>query len=161
MVSRAGVGPKPCPITEMTTEILIEKLRELTSATIKESAIALSRQMNQENGVTSALEHFWFNLPMDSMMCTIGLLMGKSLLAKYHIRPGESPFSRSMTHIKVSQEVASVLAARVGGKLATLENLIKHDWLIPYGSTVSILFFFSLIFLKLLQLISVSFRHTR
>ena len=137
MVSRAGVGPKPCPITQMTTAILIEKLKELTSPTIKEAAVTLSTQMNEEDGVMSALEHFWFALPIDSMICTIGLIMGKSLLAKYRIRPGKSMFLRSLTYIKVSQEVASVLAAPVDGKVRALEKLIKHDWLIPYGSTVS------------------------
>lgn len=135
MVSRAGVGPKPCPITQMTTEILIEKLRELTNPAIKESAVTLSHRMNEEDGVMSALEHFWFALPIDSMICTIGLLMGKSLLAKYRIRPGRSLFTRSLTYITVSHEVASVLAAPVNGKVESFERLIKHDWLIPYGST--------------------------
>lgn len=136
MVSRAGVGPKPCPITKMTTEMLIEKLRELTSQTIKETAVALSHQMNEEDGVMSALEHFWFALPMDSMICTIGLIMGKSLLAKYRMQPGLSMFVRSLTYITVSQEVASVLAAPRDGKAGrALRKLIERDWLIPYGST--------------------------
>ena len=134
MVSRAGVGPKPCPITQMSTELLIQKLRELTSPTIKEAAVTLSHQMNEEDGVMNALEHFWFALPMDSMICTIGLIMGKSLLAKYRMRPGRSVFSRSLTYITVSQEVASVLAKT---KLNAIEKLVKHDWMIPYGSTVS------------------------
>lgn len=148
MVSRAGVGPKPCPITQMSTQLLIEKLRELTSPTIKEAAVTLSHQMNEENGVMSALEHFWFALPMDSMICTIGLIMGKSLLAKYRMRPGSSTFSRSLTYITVSQEVASVLAKT---KVKAIEKLVKHDWMIPYGSTVSLCSDFGLLGICLSQ----------
>lgn len=139
MVSRAGVGPKPCPINKLTTEVLTSKLRELTSPTIKEAAVLLSKKMNEEDGVMGALEHFWFALPMDSMMCTIGLIMGKSLLGKYCIRPGKSPFWRSITPITVSHEVALVLSAPPDRRVTIkgFEELAKHDWLIPYGSTVS------------------------
>ena len=123
----------------MTKDILIKKLTELTSPTIKEAAVALSKQMNEEDGVMNALEHFWYALPMDSMICTIGLMMGKSLLAKYRIQPGKSPFWRSLTYIAVSQEVAEVLAAPKGNNkgIEALHKLIDNDWLIPYGSTVS------------------------
>ena len=122
----------------MTKDILIKKLTELTSPTIKEAAVALSKQMNEEDGVMNALEHFWYALPMDSMICTIGLMMGKSLLAKYRIQPGKSPFWRSLTYIAVSQEVAEVLAAPKGNNkgIEALHKLIDNDWLIPYGSTV-------------------------
>ncbi len=99
MVKRAGVGPKPCPIVGLTTPILVEKLRELTSPTIKEAAVKMAAKMNAEDGVMSAMEHFWFSLPRDSMMCSISLIMGKSLLAKYRMK----------NSIPVSEEVASVL----------------------------------------------------
>ena len=99
MVRRAGVGPKPCPVTELTTDKLIEKLRELTSPSTKEAAVELSYKMNAEDGVMAALEHFWYSLPTDSMVCSISLIMGKSLLAKY----------RTKNWIPISQEVASIL----------------------------------------------------
>lgn len=141
MVSRAGVGPKPCPISLLTTDLLVQKLRELTSPKIKEAAVNLSEKMNSEDGVMTALEHFWHALPVDSMVCSIGLIMGKSLLAKYRISPGKNAYQRSRsTFITVSQEVASVLEAekktnRFVGKF--VEEVAK-DGLTPYGTTVSL-----------------------
>jgi len=100
MVHRAGVGPEPCPISKLTTDVLIQKLSELTSSTIKEAAIALSVKMDNDDGVVNALDHFWSALPRDSMMCSISLIMGKSLLAKFRTNRG----------IPISAEVASVLS---------------------------------------------------
>ena len=100
MVHRAGVGPEPCPISKLTTDVLIQKLSELTSTTIKEAAIALSVKMDNDDGVVNALDHFWSALPRDSMMCSISLIMGKSLLAKFRTNSG----------IPISSEVASVLS---------------------------------------------------
>jgi hypothetical protein len=98
MVHRRGVGPSPCPISKLTKDVLIEKLRELTSSKIREAAESLAVKMDSEDGVIDALQHFWSALPRDSMMCSLGLIMGKSLLAKYE-----------MDGILVSAEVASVL----------------------------------------------------
>eukprot|EP00804_Cyclotella_cryptica_P011820 CCRYP_015334-RA/>CCRYP_015334-RA protein AED:0.02 eAED:0.02 QI:107/1/1/1/1/1/3/721/703 len=142
MVSRAGVGPKPCPINLLTTELLVQKLRELTSPTIKEAAVNLSERMKSEDGVMTALEHFWHALPVDSMVCSIGLIMGKSLLAKYRISPGKNFFQRSRsTFITVSQEVASVLATENKTRRFVMGKFVEEvtkDGLIPYGTTVSL-----------------------
>jgi len=103
MVHRAGVGPKPCPVDKLTSTILIEKLTELTSATITQKATELSQNMGKENGVVSGLEHFCDSLPVDNMMCDVSLIMGESTIAKYAL-------SRNRIHI--SHEVASGLATR-------------------------------------------------
>ena len=100
MCHRAGVGPSPCPVIQLSTEILVNKLRELSDPRIREAASRLAVSMEEEDGVTGALEHFWSALPRDSMMCSVGLIMGKSLLAKYRIK----------NCIPVSHEVASVIA---------------------------------------------------
>mmetsp|Transcript_12951 Transcript_12951/g.26196 ORF Transcript_12951/g.26196 Transcript_12951/m.26196 type:complete len:880 (+) Transcript_12951:165-2804(+) len=100
MVHRAEVGPKPCPVTKLTKDILVEKLRELTDPKTKEAASKLSVTMNEEDGVLTGLSHFWSSLPKDSMMCSIGLIMGKSMLAKYRLKSSNIP---------ISHEVASVL----------------------------------------------------
>jgi UDP:flavonoid glycosyltransferase YjiC (YdhE family) len=70
-VHRAGVGPKPCPVGDLTTDILIEKLKELTSEEIRRKAKELSDKMNLEDGVLSGLDHFLSGLPKDSMMCDV------------------------------------------------------------------------------------------
>ena len=100
MVHRAEVGPKPCPVTKLTKDILVEKLMELTDPKTKEAASNLSVTMNEEDGVLTGLNHFWSSLPKDSMMCSIGLIMGKSMLAKYSMMEKKIP---------ISHEVATVL----------------------------------------------------
>lgn len=144
-VNRAGVGPKPCPVTKLTTEILIEKLRELTSPTIKEAAVILSGQMNEEDGVLCALTHFWSELPRDSMMCSVSLIMGKSLLAKYRI--GSIPISHEVAAVIVGSQdsdrvsspiplennVRSVVGSVV--KQVSLETTRRNEKLKPYGTT--------------------------
>lgn len=143
MVHRANVGPSPCPITELTTEMLIEKLQELTSPTTKEAAVILAGKMNEEDGVMTALEHFWHALPVDSMMCAVSLIMGKSLLAKYRIGDW----------IPISQEVASVIEAdkdknnrpianiplvgpAMGSVMGSMVGQVFDEKVIPYGTTM-------------------------
>ena len=101
MVHRAGVGPAPCPVDELTAEILTKKLKELTSDTIKLRAEKLSKEMNEENGVKGGLKHFCEGLPIDSMMCDVSLILGESILAKYSIKKGK---------IHISHEIATILA---------------------------------------------------
>ena len=102
MVHRAGVGPKPCRVTKLNKNILVEKLNELTNPVTREKAVALSIQMGEEDGVMAGLEHFWTGLPVDSMMCAVSLIKGKSRLAKY----------RTRSFIPLSEVVASVLTGR-------------------------------------------------
>ena len=45
VVRRAGVGPKPCPVNDLTVDILTEKLVTLTNAEMKEAAVALAANM--------------------------------------------------------------------------------------------------------------------
>jgi sterol 3beta-glucosyltransferase len=63
MVHRADVGPKPCPVNELTKDVLVEKLRQLTDPKTKEAATNLSVRMNDEDGVLAGLDHFWSSLP--------------------------------------------------------------------------------------------------
>jgi UDP:flavonoid glycosyltransferase YjiC (YdhE family) len=71
MVFRAGVGPSPCPVGNLTTEILTEKLIELTREDIRKKAVELAEKMNQEDGVQGGLDHFLSALPRDSMLCDV------------------------------------------------------------------------------------------
>jgi hypothetical protein len=71
MVFRAGVGPPPCPVVNLTTEILEANLKLLTSEEIKKRAQTLSYQMGLEDGVLCGLDHFISDLPKESMLCDV------------------------------------------------------------------------------------------
>jgi len=130
MVHRADVGPKPCPVTKLTKDILVEKLRELTDPKTKEAALNLSVRMNNEDGVLAGLDHFWSSLPKDSMMCTISLIMGKSMLAKYSIMGKKIP---------ISQEVASVLANITSSDNANSSTPVDRSLMIRKDNVIAIL----------------------
>lgn len=145
MVHRAGVGPAPCPISKLTTDVLIEKICELTSSTIKEAAAALAVKMDTEDGVMNALQHFWSALPRDSMMCSVGLIMGKSLLAKYQIKGG-IPISAEVASVLVDTSddhhdngeyrlVGSILPHLVKSMMGLFTSLLtQRDWLRPHAT---------------------------
>lgn len=149
MVYRAGVGPAPCPVSELTTDILVEKLYILTSDDIVIKARELSIRMNEENGVLSALNHFCYSLPRDNMNCDVSLIMGESTLAKYRAE---------FSGIKLSEEVAatmvtdpleyasctsldtlarnsSLMLRKLAKSLARITNPNKIDKFVPHGIT--------------------------
>ena len=103
MVYRAEVGPEPCPVDNLTLDILASKLKDLTKERTREKAVALSALMNEENGVKGGLDHFLSSLPIDNMLCDVSLLMGESKLARYRIRKN---------NVKISLEVAAVMRVK-------------------------------------------------
>lgn len=133
MVNRAGVGPVPCPVDDLTAEILTAKLQELTSKDIKDRAMKLSVTMNAENGVEGGLKHFCEGLPLDNMMCDVSLILGESVLAKYALKKGK---------IHISQEIATALAipdldlpSSHRHILATIRGLFRGivtNWIDPF-----------------------------
>ena len=103
MVSRAGVGPKPVPIAELTAKVLAESFKALRDASIKARATELAAQINQEDGVASGLDAFHRNLPLDDMVCDVLLWQSEPAIARHYY-----PSLR----LKVSDEVHFVVATR-------------------------------------------------
>lgn len=106
-VENAAVGPKACPVNDLTLEILVEKLRLLASPQMKKNAEALGAEMALEDGIQGGLDHFLDSLPRDSMLCDIGLIMGETKHARYELIGTNLRWNG----IKVSSEVAALLAA--------------------------------------------------
>ena len=100
MVRRAGVGPEPCPINELTEEILVEKLLALQSPEVKSKAELMGEQMAKDDGIRGGLDHFLSGLPRDNMFCDVSLLLGEVQPAKVRL---EGSF------LKVSLEIAALL----------------------------------------------------
>lgn len=102
MVARANVGPSPCPVKDLTKDILVERLKELTSDALKENAIKLSREMHEENGIEGGLSHLMDGVPVHNMFCDVNMLLG--IVKRAHHRVVG-------TKIKLSDEVAAALEA--------------------------------------------------
>jgi hypothetical protein len=131
MVRRAGVGPEPCPIEELTEDILSARLTELQSPEIISRAKWMADQMTHENGIQGGLNHFLSSLPRDNMFCDVSLLLGETKLAKVLLKE---------SGLKVSLEVASLLTLEkqgsrrldrhpsriIQGPLIELHNLFHH-----------------------------------
>ncbi len=100
MVHRAKVGPSPCPVNSLTSDILAEKLSELGDGQIRQNAADLSVQMSKEDGVLGGLQHFQDFFPRDNVLCDVSIFLGEKNIARYH------DVSR---HLKLSDEVASML----------------------------------------------------
>jgi len=106
MVHRAKVGPSPCPVNMLTSEILAEKLLELRSDETRKNAVVLSEKMSREDGVRGGLQHFLDCIPRDNMLCDVSLLMGETQLARYRL---------TFNGLKVSTEVAALLRPKKRG----------------------------------------------
>lgn len=103
MVKRAGVGPEPCPIDDLTEEILVERLRELQNPEIKEKAEWMAEQMAKEDGIQGGLDHFLSSIPRDNRFCDVSLLLGEESFARIRL---------TGSGLKVSLETASLLTLK-------------------------------------------------
>ena len=111
MVARAGVGPTPCPVGDLTDDLLAEKFKELTSPDIKAKAEQMADNMNKEDGIQGGLDHFLDDLPRDNMLCDVSLLLGEAKVAKYDVW-GRHMYRVVLTPesgLKVSTECKAVL----------------------------------------------------
>lgn len=124
MVARAGVGPAPSPIEDLTVEVLAQKLIELQNPEIIANARQMAKKMALEDGIRGGLNHFLSSLPRDNMFCDVSLLLGEVHPAKVRLNG---------SGLKVSLEVASLLTLKVRvsdvkrpGKL--LNRPVKELW---------------------------------
>ena len=79
--SSLQVGCKPCPIADLTAEVLVERLNTLKDPEIKASAEQLSVKMNKEDGIESVIDVFYKHIPIDKMACDVSIFMEKTALA--------------------------------------------------------------------------------
>jgi sterol 3beta-glucosyltransferase len=121
MVFRAGVGPKPCPVNQLTDDILADKFKELMKEDVKEKVKEVGRKMNEEDGISEGLNHFLSSLPIDSMLCDVSVLLGKPKLARYHL--GKSPQHKM---IKIGSDVAVVVESAQNDTPQNFFNLARQ-----------------------------------
>lgn len=110
-VERAGVGPKSCPVGELTEDILTEKFQMMAGAAMQEKAKELAEKMAAEDGIKGGYNHFMRDILRDNMLCDVSLALGDEQIARYEI----TGFGRRRgAGIKISSEVAAHLTLEQG-----------------------------------------------
>lgn len=103
IVRRAGVGPPPCPIQDLTVERLAESLEVLRSSETRTRAEEMATAMMQEDGVGKMCDVFTQHLPVHDMVCLV------SLFAKSEPRVVVAETWHSWVGLRVSAEVHACL----------------------------------------------------
>ncbi|KAL3671130.1 hypothetical protein V7S43_004312 [Phytophthora oleae] len=70
-VVKAGVGVKPCPIAQLTTESLRVAFVRLMDPELRARALDLRDVMQRENGADEAVRSFYRHLPTQKMFCDL------------------------------------------------------------------------------------------
>lgn len=106
MVCRAGVGPRGCPIGNLTAEVLAEAFHTMQAAATRERVQALQEKMAQEDGIAAGITSFYRNLPLEDMLCEVSLFEKQSRIATVFCKD---------CGLKMCKEVDAVMH-RAGGK---------------------------------------------
>ncbi|KAG7382211.1 hypothetical protein PHYPSEUDO_005139 [Phytophthora pseudosyringae] len=70
-VVSARVGVPPCPIAQLTTEVLRKAFVELANPQLRTRAEAMQRVLQQEDGAEEAVRAFYRHLPTQDMWCDL------------------------------------------------------------------------------------------
>ena len=85
MVNRSNVGPKGCPVSQLTTEKMILAMEKLRDKDTIDSVNKLKLQMMNEDGVATGIESFQKHLPMSNILCEVSIFDNKkSRLARLY-----------------------------------------------------------------------------
>jgi len=105
MVRRRGVGPEPCPIDSLTTQVLASKFEVLVSPEMQARARDMAMRMEKEDGVEAAALHWEDLLPRHQLLCDASLLLDPPEL---HIARYSLPDWLGRAQLKVSTEVIAI-----------------------------------------------------
>lgn len=87
MVYKAGFGPAPCLVEQLTPKIVAEKFVALLSPDVQSRARKVSVDMEKEgDGVEMGLQAFYRNLPIENMICDVSLMRHEVRLAQVYCK---------------------------------------------------------------------------
>ncbi|KAK9830159.1 hypothetical protein WJX72_010056 [[Myrmecia] bisecta] len=66
--AKAGFGPKPVAIDQLTTDKLVEALEFMARPKVKEAVSQVAPKIKQEDGIKAGMEAFHAHLPMDHVL---------------------------------------------------------------------------------------------
>ena len=78
MVHRSGVGPRGCPIAQLTEDKLVDALETLLAGETRLKAQSLGLKMREEDGVAVGIQSFYRNLPTENMLCEVSIFDNRS-----------------------------------------------------------------------------------
>lgn len=82
MVHRGKMGPRPCPVGQLTLQRIVDAFELLRQEGTAHAAQKVGVAMSNENGVENAVQAFYKRLPLEDMLCEVSLMEGKSKLAQ-------------------------------------------------------------------------------
>lgn len=135
MVQRAGLGPAPCPVEQLTPELVAEKFIKLLSADVQSRARKVSQDMKAEgDGVELGLLAFYRHLPVENMICDVSLMRHEVRLAQVYCKTCGLKMARN-----VSDSVHASVCVRpaVNGEGAHVTSghdvvpCVYKDWSLP------------------------------
>lgn len=140
-----GVGPPPCRIRDLTTEVLAKALQTLKQPRVLDKAQEISQSMGQEDGVEMATRAFYKHLPVNDMVCDVCLLLPPGISITSHVCNKQAQAQlqdleghhrqqdlliaevyHTYTGLKVSQEVHAVM--REKGSIFFHSEYAYVDW---------------------------------
>jgi hypothetical protein len=98
VVYRRGLGPRPCPVQELTLSLITDSIHQLLSDETKAKAKAMAEVLAAEDGVTGATNAFYKHLPVDCMICDVSIFLGESRLADVYCQDCDFRLSREVSN---------------------------------------------------------------
>ncbi|KAL1529024.1 hypothetical protein AB1Y20_010344 [Prymnesium parvum] len=102
MVHRCGAGPSPIPIKRLSASNLAAAFRALQDPLTLRGAARQAAAYAHEDGVGAAASAFYRQLPLERMVCEVGLLMGEAAVGAFIVEP---------LGVRISAEVHEVLSS--------------------------------------------------
>lgn len=102
MIARAGAGPRPIPHASLNFQKLSAAIQFCLTPQATEAARKISVNMQWESGVTTAVESFHRNLPLDKMRCTLI----PNQVATWRYRKGKKSLnlSKAAVHVLIEHQ---------------------------------------------------------
>jgi hypothetical protein len=134
MVYRAGLGPKSCPVHDLTLQTVTDSLKLLLNERTLQTAEAIKECMLKEDGVDGALQAFYKHLPVENMLCDVSLFRGEYRLAQVFCKECNLKMSKDVSDYIHSESSIEVSAHTTNGSIVPC---CYSDWTLPPPQTTA------------------------
>lgn len=129
IIARAGAGPKPIPYASLTFQRLSDAIQFCLTPQAIEAARKISVNMQWESGVTTAVESFHRNLPLNKMRCT--LIPDQVATWKYRKGKKSLALSQAAVHVLIEhQKIKETDLQQSVSRFCSVYALFNHRFLL-------------------------------